>query len=300
MRIPKRQLQPSTHRWAGSHPPAWVILIAVNVGCFVAQQTLAYLGQPGWIEKAFALSDPDVRQGYLWQFVTCTFLHGGWMHILANMALLYFAGREVEALLGARHFLAIYFGGGLLGSIAQWALAPLPLSGPLMGASACVLAVLIAFTTILPELELTLFLFFVIPVRLKTKYLARAAVGMTLLAILVPYAAQLARSGILNHLMALFSGHTYITAHYAHLAGCMFGWVYVKQLGYGNPLRIQRYFFDKRQREERRRHMSPEQFINEEIDPILEKISRDGIRSLSRSEKRILEMGREKIAKNRH
>jgi hypothetical protein len=45
--------------------------------------------------------------------------------------------------------------------------------------------------------------------------------------------------------------------------------------------------------------MSSEQFINEEIDPILEKISRDGIRSLTRAEKRILEMGREKITKGR-
>ena len=100
-------------------------------------------------------------------------------------------------------------------------------------------------------------------------------------------------------IMALFTNCSYITAHYAHLAGCMFGWVYVKQLGYGNPLRIQRYFFEKRQREDRRKYMSSEQFINEEIDPILEKISRDGIRSLTRAEKRILEMGREKIAKGR-
>jgi len=45
--------------------------------------------------------------------------------------------------------------------------------------------------------------------------------------------------------------------------------------------------------------MSPGQFINEEIDPILEKISRDGIRSLTRGEKRILEMGREKITRER-
>ena len=45
--------------------------------------------------------------------------------------------------------------------------------------------------------------------------------------------------------------------------------------------------------------MSSGQFITEEIDPILEKISRDGIRSLSRAEKRLLDMGREKIEKSR-
>jgi hypothetical protein len=121
-----------------------------------------------------------------------------------------------------------------------------------------------------------------------------------MLAILMPYLeAWFAKSVNLAGIMALLGSRSYITAHYAHLAGCLFGWVYVKQLGYGNPLRIQRYFFEKRQREERRRHMTSDQFINEEIDPILEKISRDGIGSLTRNEKRILEMGRDKIAKTR-
>jgi membrane associated rhomboid family serine protease len=298
MRIPKRQMQPFTHRWAVGQLRAWAILIAVNAGFFAAQ-TLINLNEPGWLERGLALSDPGVHQGWFWQFLTCTFLHGNWVHLLTNMVLLYFAGREVEALLGPRHFLLIYFGGGLAGSVAQWAFTPLPINGPLMGASACVLATLIAFTTILPELELTCLLFFVIPIRLKTKYLARIVVWSSVLALLAPYAAHFVNSARVDALMALFAAHTYITAHYAHLAGCLFGWLYVKQLGYGNPLRIQRYFFEKRLREERRKHMTPGQFINEEIDPILEKISRDGIRSLTRAEKRILEMGREKIVKDR-
>lgn len=290
-------MQPFTHRWAVGHPPAWMILILLNTGIFVAQQ-LINLNDQGLVDSWLGLSDAGIRQGHLWQFVTCTFLHAGWLHLVANMVLLYFAGREVEALVGVRHFLAIYFGGGIVGSLAQWAFAPL--HAPMMGASACVLAALIAFTTILPELEITCLLFFVIPIRLKTKYLARAVVGFSLLAILVPIAVEHFASGAaLKSFLDLFRNNTYITAHYAHLGGCLLGWVYVKQLGYGNPLRIQRYFFEKRLREERRKHMSPGQFINEEIDPILEKISREGIRSLTRNEKRILEMGREKIAKER-
>ncbi|HWB60144.1 MAG TPA: rhomboid family intramembrane serine protease [Chthoniobacteraceae bacterium] len=296
--MPKRQMQPSTHSWSVGYPQAWMILIAVNVGVFTAQQ-IVNLNDAGWINRIFALSDAGVRQGYLWQFVTCTFLHGGWLHLAANMMLLYFAGREVEALIGPRHFLAIYFGGGLLGSIAQWAIPP-HLPGGLMGASAGVLATLIAFATILPELDLTCYLFFVVPVHMKAKYLARIVVGLTLLALAVPYAiGHFALLASLKNVAALFQNNHYITAHYAHLAGCLLGWTYVKQLGYGNPLWIQRYFFDKRLREQRRKHMNPEQFIHEEIDPILEKISREGIRSLTRAEKRILEMGREKITKRR-
>jgi len=106
------------------HPPAWVILIGINTGFFVAQ-TLVNLNDPAWLEHALGLSDAGVKQGFFWQFLTCTFLHGSWLHLLANMVLLYFAGREIEALLGVRHFLAIYFGGGILGSVAQWAVMPL-------------------------------------------------------------------------------------------------------------------------------------------------------------------------------
>jgi membrane associated rhomboid family serine protease len=300
MRIPKRQLQPSTRSWAVAHPPAWAILIAINAAFFTAQQILLHFNQQDALVSGLGLTDAGIKQGYFWEFLTCTFLHGGWVHLLANMFFLYFAGREVEALLGVRHFLAIYFGGGILGSVAQWLITPLPVNGPLIGASACVLAALIAFTTILPELEITCLLFFVIPIRLKAKHLARAVVGISLLALLIPYlVGHLPHVSGVAGIMALFGGGSYITAHYAHLGGCLFGWVYVKQLGYGNPLRIQRYFLEKRQKEERRKYMSSEQFINQEIDPILEKISRDGIRSLTRAEKRILEMGREKITRDR-
>src|SRR5207302_6182555 len=134
----------------------------------------------------------------------------------------------------------------------------------------------IAFTTILPEMEITTLLFFIIPLRMKAKYLAA---GIVLL------------SGIFA-----FSGVMTGIAHIAHLGGCLVGWIYVKQLGFGNPLRIQKYIFEKRQRAERLERMSPEQFISDEIDPILDKISRDGMHSLTRAERRILEKGREKIA----
>ena len=301
MRVPKRQVQPFTHRWAVGHPPAWAILIALNAAVFTVQQLMGP-GEPDWIKRNLGLSDQGVHQGYVWQFITYTFLHAGWIHIGANMLMLYFAGRELEPLLGTRHFLGIYFGGGVLGGLAQWAFTPLPEGGPLMGASASVLATLIAFTTILPELDLTCLLFFVIPLRLKTKYLARVVVWSSILALLTPWLLHFIKSGALDRMMALVASHdfNFKVAHYAHLGGCLFGWLYVKQLGYGNPLRIQRYFLEKRLREERRKHMTSEQFMNEEIDPILEKISRDGIGSLTRAEKRILEMGREKITRDRH
>ena len=131
-----------------------------------------------------------------------------------------------------------------------------------------------------------------IPVRVKARNLALLLTGSTILFILVPYLDNLG-----NHAVDALSRNPVLIAHYAHLGGCIFGWLYVKQLGYGNPWRIQTYFFEKRQLEERRKHMTSAQFIAEEIDPILEKISRDGVRSLTRNERRILNMGREKMGK---
>src|SRR6202000_166843 len=80
------------------------------------------------------------------------------------------------------------------------------------------------------------------------------------------------------------------------IAGAIFGWAYVKQLGYGNPLAIQRYIFDRRQRAARLARMNPDQFVAAEIDPILERIAQHGVKSLTRSERKILEQGREKLS----
>lgn len=283
-------MQPSTRRWPAGHPPLWIVLIGANIGCFLVQ-VLARLSQmgpadvlaqmfagspsPGVIEEWLGVSRMGVEHHFYWQFLTYAFLHGNLLHLAGNLILLYFAGREVEALVGTKHFLGIYFGGGLVGSILHWNITHLPL----VGASACVFAVLFAFTTILPELEMTCLLFYVIPVRLKAKHLAWIVVAASV--------AFLATGSYLQ------------VAHYAHLGGGLFGWLYVKQMGYGNPWRIQRYLLERRQQAERHKHMSATQFIAEEIDPILEKISRDGVESLSRHERRLLQMGREKIEKGR-
>lgn len=295
MRGHKRQLQPFTHRWAVGHPPAWLILIAANVGFYVAQ-VLVNFSEPGLLERGFGLSNYGVAHGWLWQFVTYTFLHSGWLHLAANMCLLYFAGSEVEAILGVRHFLAIYFGGGILGGIVQWLAAPFTAAEPMLGATACILATLIAFTTILPELEITWLLFLVIPLNFKLKTVARIIFSVVVFCVLAPIVDRLAHTGVLNRLLAALGDHSFRVAHYAHLTGCLLGWAYVRQLGYGTPLRIQRYFLEKRRIADRRKHMSSGQFIVEEIDPILEKIARNGIRSLTREERRLLEMSREKIA----
>jgi hypothetical protein len=137
-----------------------------------------------------------------------------------------------------------------------------------------VCAVLLAFTTILPEFEVTL-LDVIIPVRLRAKYVGWLVAGGSVL-------------------LAAFQWEPGV-AHMAHVGGCMVGWMYARQLGFGNPWWFQRRMMERRQREQRLDRMSPDQYMTEEIDPILDKIARDGMRSLNRAERRILERGREKI-----
>ena len=280
------RIQPFIPRWTTGRRSVVTLLIVASVLAFVGQ-TFAEAVFPGFVRDWLCLSRDGVDHGYIWQFFTYLFVHGspgsatvpggspllGVVHLFVNMMTLYFVGREVEAIAGHRHLLGMYFLGGLIGGLGQILAVP---GTPVSGASAGVCAVLIAFTTILPEFEVTLLLFFVIPIRLRAKYVgwmvAAAAAVLPLL-----------------HVMP-------DVAHVAHLGGCFVGWIYARQLGFGNPWWIQRRILERRQREGRLARMDPDQYIVEEIDPILEKIFRDGIRSLTRRERRILERGREKIS----
>ena len=277
MRPSRRQTQPFTRPWAAGRPSATAVLLAVNVGAFVSQMLIQFMlsdrGDQGLVRQCLALDDAGIQAGQLWKFFTFQFIHAGPLHLLANMLLLFFAGREVEPIVGSRHFLAIYGLGNLVGGLMHLAVMP---DSPLLGASAGVAAVLVAFSTILPELEVTLHLFFVLPLRLRAKHLTLALVLMSAMLWITLTATAI--------------------GPVAMLAACIPGWLYVKQLGFGNPLLFQRFIFDRRQREARMDRMSVEQFVSAEIDPILDKIAREGMHSLSRAERKILEKGREKIA----
>ena len=275
MRPPRRQIQPFIRRWSVGRPSVTTLLIALSVGAFAAQTITQFcLGGDSVFRNWLALNGESIQAGKYWTFLTFPLLHdSNPLHLLANMVLLFFAGREVEPIVGRRHFLGLFLGGNLLGGIVDWLALP---HSQILGVSAGVTAVFIAFTTILPELEVVVHLFFVLPLRLRAKYLGLAVLALSAVSWITHQAPVIGPAGM--------------------LAAGVFAWVYVKQLGFGNPLAIQRYIFAKRQRAARLERMSPAQFISMEIDPILEKISTHGLPSLSRAERKILEQGRGKIA----
>ena len=272
MRLSGRKSTSFTRRW--THRPRIVLLglIGVNIAAFVGQIFLAAY-QPGFVREYLGLSDRGVSAAYGWQFLSAIFLHEGPWHMIGSTLVLYLFGRDVESIVGQRQFLLLYLAGAVAGELGHLFL--MPATSVLFAASGGAMAVLVAYATILPELELTS-ICLVLPVRLKAKYLTYGAFVLAL------WGVTLDRDGTV--------------AHSAYLGGAIAGWLYAHLLGFGRPSILQRALRQRRTEAERLRAMTPEQFISEEVDPILEKISREGMHSLTRSERRTLAQAQEKIA----
>jgi membrane associated rhomboid family serine protease len=272
MRLSGRKYSSDTQHWTQRQRIVLLTLISANVAIFIAQLVIETY-QPGFVRAYLGLSDSGVREAYAWQFVTAMFLHSGPWHLLGNMLVLYLLGRDLESILGQRHFLYLYLGGAVAGELGHLFL--MPPDSVLLAASGGVAAVVVAYATILPELELTAMMFFVIPVRLKAKHLAYGLIALALVLVCID------RTGMVGHS--------------AYLGGCAAGWLYAHLLGFGRPSFLQRFLRQHRAEVERYEQMSLEQLMAEEIDPLLEKISRGGFMSLTRRERRSLFKAREKI-----
>ena len=252
------------------------LIIWINVIVFFLQLICAAAGFP-YFEQFLALSGDGLRHGFVWQPVTYLFLHGGVWHILINMAVLWFFGHEIESFIGPKHFTSLYFGAGIAGA-ALWLAFNFHSAIPVLGASAAVLGCVIAFAALFPDREVTLLIFFVLPVTLKAKYLALIAIALDI--------------------FPLLGGTDTHVAHLAHLGGAAIGYLYIKQLGYGSPPQWLSWLRDVGARlKPSSRGLSPEQFMREQVNPILDKIAREGMQSLTRRERKILESAKDLMQK---
>lgn len=272
MRLSGRKHSSYTQSWTQRQQIALLTLLGVNVAVFVAQLLLDVY-QPGVIRDYFGLSDRGVHEAYAWQFITAMFLHSGPWHLFADLLVLYLLGRDLEVILGQRHFVYLYLAGAIGGELGHLFL--MPSDTVLLAASGGVAAVVVAYATILPELELTAMMFFIVPIRLKAKHLAYGAFFFSL--------------------VLLCFARTGTVVHSASLGGGAAGWLYAHLLGFGRPSFLQRFLRQHRAEAERYEQMSLQQLMTEEIDPLLEKISRKGFVSLTKSERRRLSRAREKI-----
>ncbi len=136
-----------------------------------------------------------------WGVLTYMFLHAGLGHILFNMIGLFFFGPRLEAWLGGNDFLKLYFLSGVGGAAFTFFFSP---GAPVVGASAAVYGVLLAFAMIWPQERIYIWAILPVPAWL----LAALLVGGSLWAGLTG-----AQAGI---------------AHFAHLGGLAFGFGYLK------------------------------------------------------------------------
>ncbi len=256
--------------------PTIKALIIINVVVFVFE---VILGRTSVVYYFSVVPYLLIHKLFLWQLFTYMFLHGGVFHLLFNMLVLWMLGSDVEARLGRRRFLQLYFlsgvGAGVCHALASWGSTI-----PMLGASGAVFGIVIAFAMLFPERYITLFIYF-FPLTVKAKHLA-----MGLAALEILWVVSAARDGV---------------AHFAHLGGFVFGYIYMKSrfrlsLPFAFAQRLsdslkKRWYWKKRP-EQRYRPVDSDEFISEEVDPILAKISRHGIGSLTKREKKILKKAR--------
>jgi membrane associated rhomboid family serine protease len=176
-------------------------LIFANVGMFLV-----------------SMSSPDVMRALMlvpvlipyrpWTLVTYMFLHGGFMHLLFNMIALFFFGPRLEARLGSRGFLYLYFISGLTGGLLS---VPFNPNAAIVGASGAVFGVLLGFARYWPRERI--YIWGVLPVEARVLVIVMTALS----------------------LYGGFGGTRDGVAHFAHLGGFLGGYLYLRWIETRSP-----------------------------------------------------------------
>jgi len=172
-------------------------LIGINILVFLAQKlfpiTIAFV----------ALVPRFVMHGWIWQFATYMFAHGGWQHILFNMLGLFVFGYQVERRMGSREFLLYYLLTGILAGFFSFAIYALTGNyTPIVGASGAIFAVELAYAAFFPNS--IIYIWGIIPLRAPVLVLGYTAL----------------------ELFFSFTGFQRGVAHLTHLSGFAVGWLY--------------------------------------------------------------------------
>jgi membrane associated rhomboid family serine protease len=176
-----------------------LIIIAINILVFLVQQIFP--------DATFyaALSLPAVMHGWLWQFVTYMFAHGGISHLFFNMLALFIFGTQIENYLGTREFILYYLITGILAGVFSFFIFLLTGASRtyLLGASGAIFAVQLAFAVLNPRA--VIYLWGLLPLRAPVMVLVFTAI----------------------ELFSTVTGFNRGVAHFTHLAGFGFGWLYL-------------------------------------------------------------------------
>ncbi len=263
-------------------------MIYWNVGFFIVSIPLFYqfkLGvfdYPNWLAVS---SEPNVVLYKPWTLVTYAFFHYGFFHLFFNMMILNFSSRLFLTYFTQKQYLGLYFLAAIFsGLVFVLSFYLLGNSAMMVGASAAIMALLVATTTYQPLMEIRLLLIG----NVKLWHITAVLLLIDLLQI------QMSNTG----------------GHIAHLSGAFFGYIYIKLLQNGTDLsrivtNIITFFatiFDKKKATPFKKvHVNDKKTIvkkeskivikdktQQQIDEILDKISQSGYDSLTQEEKEFL------------
>jgi membrane associated rhomboid family serine protease len=216
------------YKYGGSH----VKLIILNVAVFIAANLVLLFGnflmqaQYGtqFLNWFMAVADFKAMLFKPWAFFTYMFLHERFLHILFNMLFLYWFGGVLKEFLGNNRVVPVYIYGGLAGVVLFmlcYNIFPAfkgQLMVPILGASAGVMAVVLAAATVAPNY--TFFLFLIGPVKIK----------------------WIAFFYVLMDLIQMRNGNP--GGHIAHIGGAVMGYLYIIQLQRGRDLARPFYYLE--------------------------------------------------------
>jgi membrane associated rhomboid family serine protease len=181
-------------------------LLALNIGVYFLQLTLF---APATVYSTLAL-DPARFPSEWWTALTYMFVHAWLAHLAFNMFTLWMFGPRLEQAWGTRSFVQFYLWCGLGGAVAHLIFAQ---HSSVIGASGAISGVLVAYALRWPDEEV--YLFGIIP--MKSRWLIAAMIGMNIIFALSP------GSGI---------------DWTAHLGGMAFGWIFLKLSSLGGLTRV--------------------------------------------------------------
>ncbi|MBN1926209.1 MAG: rhomboid family intramembrane serine protease [Prolixibacteraceae bacterium] len=277
-------------------------LIYLNLAVFLLIRLIyvfffLFKKDPGLLEWLALPSDIGLLIYRPWTLVTYMFLHYDFIHILFNLLWLYWFGKMFLMYFDEKKLLGLYFLGGLAGGIlyvAAYNLLPVfTESSILLGASASIIAIVIATAVYAPNYSINLFLISSIFGPIKLIWIAIISVIIYVLGITGSNAG----------------------GNIAHLGGAIWGFVYMLQLKKGKDLtsgfnkflfNLGEYFKPKKRMRVTHRGNSTQRMTDweynkkkniekESINDILDKIGKSGYDSLTKREKEILfKMGNRK------
>ena len=188
--------------------PAVQALIAINVAIFFLQLTVVSASD---MTALLGFHTGDLSRTW-WTVVTYMFVHAGFWHLALNLYTLFLFGPRIEREWSGGEFTRYYLlcgMGGLLLHLLFWR------GSVLVGASAAIYGVMLAYARRWPDDEI--YLFAVLPI--KVKWFIALLVLMDLV------------NGVASSPSVMVDGvqgNASHVAHFAHLGGFITGWLYLR------------------------------------------------------------------------